>query len=210
MISIICDVMSGRLARVFWLRMEPKFFATLEHWRQWLAKNHASKQELIVGFYKRGSGIPSITWPESVDAALCFGWIDGVRRKIDENSYTIRFTPRKPRSTWSAVNIRRVGELEKQGLMQPAGTKAFEARIESRSAIYAFEQTKVEFEKAHEEFFRANQAAWEYFSSRPPWYRRTATWWVVSAKRPETRDKRLSTLMECSEQGRTIPQLTRD
>jgi uncharacterized protein YdeI (YjbR/CyaY-like superfamily) len=191
-------------------RMKPKFFATAAAWREWLEKYHDQKQELLVGFHKRGSGRPSITWPESVDQALCFGWIDGVRRSIDEDSYTIRFTPRKTQSTWSAVNIRRVEELTRQGLMHPAGLKAFERRTANRSAIYAFEQReRPEFTEEQLKRFQANRVAWNFFQAKPPWYRRTATWWVVSAKRPETREKRLSTLIEDSEHGRTIGPLTR-
>jgi uncharacterized protein YdeI (YjbR/CyaY-like superfamily) len=189
--------------------MQPRFFPTPAAWRDWLEEHHGQRQELLVGFYKKGSGKPSITWPESVDAALCFGWIDGVRRRIDDGSYSIRFTPRKPLSTWSAVNIKRVEELTGQGLMRPAGIKAFEARQEERSRIYSFEQQNIEFESAQERQFRANAAAWKIFRSQAPSYQRAATWWVVSAKREETRAKRLATLMEDSEQGRTIAHLTR-
>ena len=189
--------------------MEPAFFATLDDWRAWLEKHHRNSRELLVGFYKRGSGKPSITWPESVDGALCFGWIDGVRRSIDDESYTIRFTPRKPVSTWSAVNIKRVAELTAQGLMRPAGLKAYEARKASRIAVYSFEQGPIAFDPAEEKRFRKSKAAWRFFCSKPPSYRRAATWWVISAKRPKTRLKRLSTLIEDSEAGRTIAQLTR-
>ena len=190
--------------------MKPKFFPTPAAWREWLERYHDQKQELLVGFHKRSSGQPSITWPESVDQALCFGWIDGVRRTIDENSYTIRFTPRKTQSTWSAVNIRRVEELTRQGLMHPAGSEAFERRTANRSAIYAFEQReRPEFTEEQLKRFQANRVAWKFFEAKPPWYRRTATWWVVSAKRPDTREKRLSTLIEDSEHGRTIRPLTR-
>ena len=191
------------------VEMEPTFFATPAAWRKWLEKNHNRKQELLVGFYKKDSGKPSITWPESVDAALCFGWIDGIRRRIDDESYSIRFTPRKPRSTWSAVNIKRVEALAARQLMHPAGIKAFEARREDRSGVYSFERRMVEFEDAQERVFRANESAWKFFLSRPPGYRRTATWWVVSAKRPETREKRLTALIGYSEKEQTIPQLTR-
>ena len=189
--------------------MEPKFFPDSSSWRKWLERNHASKTELLVGFYKRGSGQPSITWPESVDEALCFGWIDGVRRSIDAASYTIRFTPRKPRSTWSAVNIKRVGELTAAGLMRPAGLQAFEQRREAASVIYAYEQGPVALSPEQLLRFQANPKAWEYFQSRPPWYRRTATWWVISAKREETREKRMAILIEDSEQGRSIGPLAR-
>jgi uncharacterized protein YdeI (YjbR/CyaY-like superfamily) len=189
--------------------MEPKFFATPAAWRAWLEKHHDRRGELLVGFYKKDSGKPSMTWPESVDAALCFGWIDGVRRRIDDVSYSIRFTPRKPRSVWSAVNIQRVKELTRHRLMRPAGIQAFEARQEKRSGIYSFEQRNIVFESAQERRFRANGAAWKFFLSQPPWYRRAATWWVVSAKREETKGRRLASLIEYSGQDRTIPQLTR-
>jgi uncharacterized protein YdeI (YjbR/CyaY-like superfamily) len=189
--------------------MEPKFFATPAAWRHWLQKRHDQEKELLVGFYKKDSGKPSITWPESVDVALCFGWIDGVRRSVDDVSYSIRFTPRKARSIWSAVNVKRVQELTKQGFMHPAGIKAFEARQEERSGIYAFEQQSVEFESSQERQFRANGDAWKFFRSQPPWYQRTATWWVVSAKREETKKKRLAILIKDSAEGRTIRQLTR-
>ena len=189
--------------------MKPKFFATPDAWRKWLGKYHAQRKELLVGFYKRDSGKPSITWPQSVDAALCFGWIDGVRRRIDDVSYSIRFTPRKPRSIWSSVNTRRAQELTAQGLISPAGSKAFAAREEKRSGIYAFEQQTIAFEGPQEQRFRANAAAWKFFQAQPPWYRRTAAWWVISATQPETRERRLATLIDDSEQGRTIRRLTR-
>ena len=191
-------------------KVEPKFFADFAAWHAWLEKYHDRKQELLVGFHKRGSGKPSITWPESVDAALCFGWIDGVRRRIDDVSYSIRFTPRKPRSIWSAVNIRRVQQLLQQGRMHPAGIKAFEARTEARSRIYSFEQESVEFDSTQEERFRTNRTAWTFFRSQPPWYQRAATWWVVNAKRDETKVKRLALLIDDSEAGRTIRHLTRN
>jgi uncharacterized protein YdeI (YjbR/CyaY-like superfamily) len=189
--------------------MKPTFFATPAAWRNWLDKNHTRRQELLVGFYKKSSGKPSITWPESVDAALCFGWIDGIRRRIDDESYSIRFTPRNPRSTWSAINIKRVEELTAKQLMRPAGIKAFEARREERSGVYSFEQRSINFERAHEQAFQANKVAWKYFRSQAPWYQRTATWWVVSAKRPETKEKRLAILIRYSEQEQPIPQLAR-
>lgn len=190
--------------------MNPTFFATPSAFRAWFEEHHDTAQELLVGFYKKGSGKPSITWPEAVDEALCFGWIDGVRKGIDDISYTIRFTPRKPRSTWSAVNIKRVGELTELGRMRPAGLKAFEGRTEENSSIYAYEQEKsAELDAAYEQQFRANNQAWDFFQAQAAWYRRTAIWWVISAKREETRLKRLATLIEDSEQGRTIAPLTR-
>ncbi len=191
--------------------MKPTFFATPAEFRAWLEQHHAAAQELLVGFYKKDSGRPSITWPESVDQALCFGWIDGVRRRIDDVSYTIRFTPRKATSIWSAVNIRRVQELEKLGLMQPAGRKAFQARAEEKSAIYAYEQKQdARLTGPYEKRFKANKKAWAFFQAQAPWYQRTASWWVISAKQEKTREKRLATLMEDSENGRTLRQLTRN
>ena len=189
---------------------EPIFFPTPAAWRAWLQEHHADTAELLVGFYKKDSGRPSITWPESVDEALCFGWIDGVRRRIDDASYSIRFTPRKRSSIWSAVNIKRVGELIDLGLMNPAGLRAFEQRTEAKSSIYAYEQEKHELDPAYEQQFRANISAWAFFESQPPWYRRTAIHWVTSAKKEETRLKRLATLIEDSAQERTIAQLTRN
>jgi uncharacterized protein YdeI (YjbR/CyaY-like superfamily) len=190
--------------------MEPKFFATPAEWRKWLEQNHDKEKELLVSFYKKESGKPSITWPESVDAALCFGWIDGVRRSVDESSYSIRFTPRKSRSIWSAVNTRRMRELMQQGLVHPAGLKAFEARDEKRSGVYSFEQrSAAELSPEQLNLFRANKEAWQFFRAQPPGYQKTTTWWVVSAKREETQRKRLMTLIEDSAAGRRIRGLAR-
>lgn len=164
-----------------------------------------------MGFYKKASGRPSITWPESVDEALCVGWIDGLRKSRDESSYMIRFTPRKAGSTWSAVNIARVEELTEQGRMRAAGVEAFARRIEAKSAIYAYEQRdRAALDAGSEQQFRARPAAWKFFQAQPAWYRRTAMWWVISAKREETRQKRLATLIADSDAGRTIHQLTRN
>jgi uncharacterized protein YdeI (YjbR/CyaY-like superfamily) len=184
--------------------MKPRFFATPIAWRAWLEKHHSKEEELLVGFYKKDSGKPSITWPESVDGALCYGWIDGIRRRIDDVSYSIRFTPRRPRSVWSAINIKRVEELTREGLMRPAGMKAFEARQEDRSRIYAFEQGTIAFDNTQEKQFRANPAAWKFFQAQPPSYRRVITWWVVSAKREQTRATRLATLIDKSAQNRRL------
>lgn len=190
--------------------MEPTFFATPSELRAWLAERHDKTQELWVGFYKKGSGKPSITWPEAVDEALCFGWIDGIRKGIDEESYTNRFTPRKAGSIWSAVNIKRVGELTSLGLMLPAGLRAFEKRSEEKSGIYAYEQRDAaRLEDADERQFRANKPAWNFFQAQPASYRKAAIWWVISAKKEETRRKRLATLIEDSEHERTIAPLTR-
>lgn len=190
--------------------VKPTFFTTPSEFRAWLEEHHDTAQELLIGFYKKSSGKPSITWPESVDEALCFGWIDGVRKGIDDVSYTIRFTPRKPRSTWSAVNVKRATELARLGLMHSAGFKVFEERVEAKSGLYGYEQRQtIELGDAYEQQFRANQKAWDFFQDRPPSYRRAATWWVISAKQEETRLKRLARLIEDSEHGRTIPPLTR-
>lgn len=190
--------------------MKPIFFATPSAFCAWFEANHETLQEVLVGYYKKGSGKPSITWPESVDEALCFGWIDGVRRSIDEISYCIRFTPRKPRSIWSDVNIKRAEELISLGRMRPAGLKAFEQRTEARSRIYAYEQRQTaQLDESAEQQFRANTAAWDFFQAQPASYRRTAIWWVISAKQEATRLKRLATLIEDSAQGRTIRPLTR-
>lgn len=190
--------------------MNPVYFSTPADLRQWFEKNHDSEQELWVGYYKKDSGKPSITWPESVDQALCFGWIDGIRKSIDDQSYKIRFTPRKPTSTWSAVNMRRVDELTKLGLMKPAGLKAFEQRKGEKSGVYSFEnQDKAKLPAEFEQQFRANKKAWDFFQKQPPSYQRGASWWVISAKKEETRLKRLATLIDDSQHGRTIAPLTR-
>jgi uncharacterized protein YdeI (YjbR/CyaY-like superfamily) len=186
------------------------FFATPADFRAWLEKNHAAHTELSVGFYKRDSGKPSITWPESVDAALCYGWIDGVRNSIDAVSYRIRFTPRKPTSTWSAINVKRVAELTRLGLMHPAGVKAFEARKGDKTGIYAYEQRKTaQLPRPYEKQFRANKKAWAFFRSQPPWYQRTAAYRVISAKQEATRQRRLAQLIKDSEAGVPIKVLRR-
>jgi uncharacterized protein YdeI (YjbR/CyaY-like superfamily) len=181
------------------------FFATPEDFRKWLGKNHATASELWVGFYKKSSGRQSITWPESVDEALCFGWIDGLRKSIDANSYEIRFTPRKPRSNWSAVNILRIQELAREGRMHPAGIRAFTQRAPERSGVYAYENRKsAVLSKAAEKQFRSNRPAWEFFQKQPASYRQTAIWWVVSAKRTETQKRRLETLIADSKAARRV------
>jgi uncharacterized protein YdeI (YjbR/CyaY-like superfamily) len=162
-----------------------------------------------VGFYKKGSGRPSITWPESVDEALCFGWIDSVRRSIDEASYRIRFTPRRPRSIWSAVNVRRAEALVEAGRMQPAGLAAFAKRKEDRTGQYSFEQGRVALDEDLEAEFRGNARAWEFFQAQPATYRKTVSWWVMSAKRDETRKRRLAALVRDSEAGQRIAQFRR-
>jgi uncharacterized protein YdeI (YjbR/CyaY-like superfamily) len=189
---------------------KPVFFATPAKFRAWLERNHATKTELVVGFHKKGTGKPSITWPEAVAEALCFGWIDGVRRSLDDERYTNRFTPRKPRSTWSAINVKTAEELIRTRRMRPAGRKAFDARHSSRTAVYSYEQRdKARFSAADRRKFRADPTAWKYFSVQPAWYRRAAVWWVVSAKKEETRFRRLDRLIADSAAGRTIAPLTR-
>jgi uncharacterized protein YdeI (YjbR/CyaY-like superfamily) len=189
--------------------VKPNFFAEPADLRAWLEENHERESELLVGFYKKATGRRSITWSEAVDEALCFGWIDGIRRSLGDESYTIRFTPRKPRSTWSAVNIERANELVAEGRMRPAGRAAFEARSDDRSAIYAYEQRHAaKLAPDEEREFRANERAWAFFEAQPPSYRKTALWWVVSAKREETRARRLRTLVEDSANGRRLRQLT--
>ncbi|HEX7048787.1 MAG TPA: YdeI/OmpD-associated family protein [Longimicrobiales bacterium] len=187
--------------------METHFFRTPAEFRAWLERHHATADELWVGFYKKTSGRPSLTWPESVDEALCFGWIDGIRKSIDEVSYRIRFTPRRPGSIWSTANIRRAQELIEAGRMQPAGLEAFAGRKEDRTRRYSFDQGVVELGEAYEAEFRANAKAWAFFEAQPPSYRRTATWWVISAKREETRRRRLATLIRDSEAGERIAPL---
>jgi uncharacterized protein YdeI (YjbR/CyaY-like superfamily) len=190
--------------------MEPTFFATPADFRAWLDRHRDGVTELLVGFHKKGSGRPSITWPEAVDQALCFGWIDGVRRRIDDASYSIRFTPRKPRSTWSAVNVQRMKELIEEGVVAPAGLAAFERRGDHRTAIYSYEQRRnATLEPDQERRLRADERAWAYFESQPPSYRRAAIHWVTSAKKPETRERRLTQLIECSAAGRPVPPLAR-
>jgi uncharacterized protein YdeI (YjbR/CyaY-like superfamily) len=189
--------------------MKPRFFATPAAFRQWFERNHDGTQELWVGFYKKGSGKPSITWPEAVDEALCFGWIDGVRKSIDEESYMIRFSPRKKRSAWSAVNIRRGKELIEMGRMTPAGLDAFEKRSEELSEIYSYERKNAVLPRKFEKQIRANKKAWAFFADQPASYRKAVTWWIISAKKEETQLKRLAKLIEDSENKRTVPPLTR-
>lgn len=189
--------------------MKPTFFSTPDEFRKWLAKNHAKFEELVVGFYKKGSGKPSMTWPESVAEALCFGWIDGIRRSLDDDSYTIRFTPRKPTSTWSAINVKLVEKLIAEKRMRAPGLKAFQMRKAGKTAVYSYENRPQAFDPAMERAFKKNKQAWTYFEAQPPWYRRTCVHWVTSAKKEETRAKRLVTLISDSEAGRWIGPLKR-
>ena len=185
------------------------FFQSPADFRAWLDTRHWQCRELWVGFYKKSSGKPSITYPEALDEALCFGWIDGVRRSVDHDAYTIRFTPRQPKSQWSAVNIKRAQELLRAGRMCPAGLKAF-AGAKDQPRKYSYEQRhQASFDQEQEQQFRGEGQAWDYFQKQPPWYRRTATFWVVSAQKPETRQKRLETLIQDCAHGRPIKPLTR-
>jgi uncharacterized protein YdeI (YjbR/CyaY-like superfamily) len=181
--------------------MKPQFFAKQSDFRKWLQKNHQKETELLVGFYKVGSGKPSITWPQSVDEALCFGWIDGVRKSIDKDSYQIRFTRRKPNSIWSAINIKKMEELTKKGLVQPAGLAIFEKRTKARSGIYSHEKEEEELTKDFIKQFKANKKAWRYFQALAPSYRKVSVHWVMSAKQEATRIKRLHQLISDSEAG---------
>jgi uncharacterized protein YdeI (YjbR/CyaY-like superfamily) len=196
------------------------YFGSPEEFRAWLEENHESQTEVFVGYWKKATGKPSLTWSQAVDEALCFGWIDGVLRRVDDERHVQRFTPRKPVSNWSAVNIAKVEQLRAEGRMRPAGEAAFARRREAREAVtsaqreaesgvYSYEQRhKAALEAEQEERFRANAAAWEFFCGSPPSYRKMALWWVVSAKRPETRERRLATLIEDSAAGRRLAQMS--
>jgi uncharacterized protein YdeI (YjbR/CyaY-like superfamily) len=185
----------------------PLYFASASAFRSWLAANSATSSELVVGFYRVGTGRPSLTWPESVDEALCFGWIDGVRKRVDDHAYQIRFTPRKKDSIWSAVNITRARALIAEGRMMPAGLAAFRKRIARRSSVYSYEQAgALELEPGELRMLRKNKAAWKYFQNVAPSYRRTMLYWIVSAKQKATRARRLARLIEASAAGvRLLP-----
>jgi uncharacterized protein YdeI (YjbR/CyaY-like superfamily) len=189
--------------------MDLHFFKTNAELREWMEENHAVAPELWIGFYKVGSGRPSVTYQGALDEALCFGWIDGVRKRVDKDSYTIRFTRRKRGSIWSRVNTERVAELKALGLMQPSGLKAFEERDPEKTERYSYERNAFTLDPLYEERFKADATAWTFFQSQPPWYRKAATSWVMSAKKQETRDKRMATLIAVSEDGRTLAPLTR-
>jgi uncharacterized protein YdeI (YjbR/CyaY-like superfamily) len=186
------------------------YFVSPADWRRWLAAHHKTKDEQWVGFYKKGSGKPSITWPEAVDEALCFGWIDGVRKSIDDTSYRIRFTPRRAGSTWSKVNVRRVADLTRRGRMRAGGVDAYKSRSAKKTGVYSFEQRKqARLSRADQRRFKANAVAWHFFKDQAAWYQRTATWWVTSAKREETRTRRLNTLIGDCVLGRRMAPLAR-
>jgi uncharacterized protein YdeI (YjbR/CyaY-like superfamily) len=188
----------------------PNFFADGAEWRAWLERHHATAGEVWIGFHKVGSGRTGISNDEAVNQALCFGWIDGVVERIDERAWRKRFTPRRAGSHWSAVNVRRIAQLTEAGLMRPAGVSAFEARREERTAQASHERKQpARLDDAYERRLRANPAAAEFLDAQPPSYRRSVTHWIVSAKREETRRRRLEKLIECSAAGQRVPQFTR-
>src|SRR6185503_3412671 len=202
-----CAILRRRWSASFVGVSKPTFFATPAAFRRWLEKHHESASELLVGFHKKGSGKPSITWPESAVEALCYGWIDGIRRRIDDDSYSIRFTPRRPDSIWSKVNFNRMGELTAAGRVHPAGLAAFAKRSADKTGVYSYEHQRrpeVPLAPAYEKQLRKNKAAWQYFEEETPWYRRIATRWIMEAKKEETREKRLRELIELSAAGRRI------
>ena len=184
--------------------MRPVFFTTRARFRAWLEKHHADRAELWIGFYKKSSGRRSVSYEEAVEEALCFGWIDGVRQRVDDSSYRQRFTPRKPKSYWSAINVKRAAELIKAKRMAPPGLRAFERRDANQTARYSFERAEATFTPAQLKQVRSNRAAWDFFQSQPPYYRRVATFWVVSAMKEETRARRLATLISDSAAERRI------
>ncbi|MEO8436155.1 MAG: YdeI/OmpD-associated family protein [Pyrinomonadaceae bacterium] len=184
--------------------MKITYFRSPGELRKWFAKHHAAETELWVGYYKKDSGKPSITWPESVDEALCFGWIDGIRKSVDEERYTIRFTPRKRTSIWSSVNIKRADELIRAGLLQAPGLEAFEARREYKSGVYSYEQRSADLPEPYLTQLKKNKNAWAFFQLQTPSYRKTLMWWIVSAKKEETRLSRLTKLIDESAAGRRI------
>jgi uncharacterized protein YdeI (YjbR/CyaY-like superfamily) len=186
--------------------MKPAYLQSPADFRSWLAQNHDHCTELFVGFYKKDSGKPSITYPEALDQALCFGWIDGVRKSVDALSYTVRFTPRRAKSYWSMVNTKRAKELIRLGLMEPPGLKAFQARDPSKSKRYSFERENAKLPPAYAKQFKANPKAWAFFQAQAPYYQRVFTWWVISAKQEPTRLRRLQTLIGLCAQHRRHPQ----
>lgn len=188
--------------------MKARLFSEAAKFRQWLERNHDGAEELWVGIYNQRASETSITYRGAVDEALCFGWIDGIRKSVNEKTYVVRFTPRKPRSYWSTVNMRRFEELKKLGKLEPPGLTAFENRSQE-SGKYSFENRTQKLDAAMEKQFKSNRKAWEFFSVQAPWYRRTSIFWVVSAKREETRLKRLGTLIKDSENGQRLAQLKR-
>ena len=188
--------------------MDVKFFKSPSEFRKWLEKNHAEANELWVGFYKKSSNIKSITYPEAVDQALCFGWIDGIKKKVDEISYTNRFTPRKSKSIWSSTNIKRVAELSKLELMHPSGIKVFSQRDKKKIKQYSYERTIQTLDQSYIKIFKTHENAWSFFLSQAPSYQKVASFWVMNAKKEETRFRRLSILVEDSENNRRLAVVT--
>jgi uncharacterized protein YdeI (YjbR/CyaY-like superfamily) len=183
---------------------DPTFFNSSAKFRRWLEENHQKETELLVGYYKVNSGKRSMTWSESVDEALCFGWIDGVRRRINDEAYSIRFSPRRENSIWSAINIRKFEELERTGRIRPAGAAAFKKRTEKRSAVYSYENEPKTFDPEFEKQFRRSKKGWSYFKKQPSWYQRLAIHYVMSAKQNKTRTSRLEKLILASEAGNRL------
>jgi uncharacterized protein YdeI (YjbR/CyaY-like superfamily) len=184
--------------------LKTTFFATQADFRKWLEKHHKTESELIVGFHKVGSGKPSMTWPQSVDQALCFGWIDGIRKSIDKESYSIRFTPRRSTSIWSVINIRKVEALSKSGLMKPEGLKAFNLRKENKSGIYSHENEVVKLDPEYETLFKRNAQAWDFFNAQPPSYRKVMVHWIMAAKLAKTRFIRLEKTIKLSGEHKRV------
>ena len=189
--------------------IKPTFFKTPAAFRKWLERNHQTQDELWVGYYKTATGKSSVTWPESVNEALCFGWIDGMRKSIDETAYMIRFTPRRPNSIWSALNIKNFEALKKAGRIHPAGQAAYDAKKDKLTHRYSFEQGTLKFLPTYERKFKSNKTAWKYFQSLPVSVRKPSIWYVMSARREETQLRRLDKLIQCAEAGERIPELRR-
>jgi uncharacterized protein YdeI (YjbR/CyaY-like superfamily) len=189
---------------------EPQFFSSIRELRAWFKKNHKKEKELWIGFYKKNSGLSSVSYPEAVDTALCFGWIDGIRKSINDVSYTNRFTPRNPKSNWSNINIKKAEELIKLGVMEPAGLTAFKKRKDTKTGIYSFEKEEIILNEDYRIIFMKNKKAWKYFEAQPPSYKKTAVHWVISARKEETRLKRLEILISSSENQERIPLLRRN
>ena len=202
------DFPSRLAARASTETMKPKFFTTPAQFRQWLEQNHDRESELLIGFHRKSSGKKSITYAEALDEALCFGWIDGVRRKLNETSYVQRFTPRKPRSIWSLINVRHVERLKKEGRMHPAGLEAYARRDPKRTGIYSFENEPHKLAPAYEKKFREHEYAWKFFEEQAPYYKRLMIFRIMSGKKEETRLRRLEQLIECSANGTRIGLLT--
>jgi uncharacterized protein YdeI (YjbR/CyaY-like superfamily) len=187
--------------------VKPIFFSSPDEFYEWLEQHHETEQEVYVGYWKKATGKPSLTWSQAVDQALCFGWIDGRLNRIDDERHMQRFTPRRPNSNWSNVNVEKVERLKREGRMRPAGLAAYERRREDKTGVYSFERERAALSPEQERRFRTNAEAWEWFERCAPGYRRTAVHWVVSAKREETRERRLARLIECSAEGRKVPPL---